>query len=236
MILCYRIYEWITRINDQECTAEDCMTQRWSHWPDFTLFNFVTWTTAIGSQTDDQQSNVIVPAAADVLDTAQVSGKVLHLLQLYKIPISQFGLHVLERSQGRTSELLNKPKPFEKLSQDGREVYRKMKRWLEQEDPIGYVRRKIVQGATLLPLSIHSLKVGSIISNRNPSPSWALKCTDLHLCLRYVVFPRVIAEGDYFFFYTKRGDYWSEGDYSIEAIVSNIAPNILLHFCNNHIK
>ena len=205
MILCYRIYEWITRINDQECTAEDCMTQRWSHWPDFSLFNFVTWTTAIGSQTDDQQSNVIVPAAADVLDTAQVSGKVLHLLQLYKIPISQFGLHVLERSQGRTSELLNKPKPFEKLSQDGREVYRKMKRWLEQEDPIGYVRRKIVQGATLLPLSIHSLKVGSIISNRNPSPSWALKCTDLHLCLRYVVFPRVIAEGDYFFFYTKRG-------------------------------
>ena len=96
-----------------------------------------------------------MPAAADVLDTAQVSGKVLHLLQLYKIPISQFGLHVLERSQGRTSELLNKPKPFEKLSQDGREVYRKMKRWLEQEDPIGYVRRKIVQGATLLsPLHI----------------------------------------------------------------------------------
>ena len=146
-----------------------------------------------------------MPTNDDVLDTAQVSGKVLLLLQLYRIPIAQFGLHVLQRSPSRTSELLNKPKPFEKLSQDGREVYRKMKRWLEQEDPIGYVRRKIVQGATLLPLSIHSLKVGPIISSRNPSPSWALKCTDLHLCLRYVVFPRVIAGGDYFFFYTKRG-------------------------------
>ena len=88
-----------------------------------------------------------MPTNDDVLDTAQVSGKVLLLLQLYRIPIGQFGLHVLERSPSRTSELLNKPKSFENLSQDGREVYRKMKRWLEQEGPIASLKRKI-QGAT----------------------------------------------------------------------------------------
>ena len=115
-----------------------------------TSFHLITFPTSrlytAGSQLDDQR-NVIVPTNDDVLDTAQVSGKVLLLLQLYRIPIAQFGLHVLERSPSRTSELLNKPKSFENLSQDGREVYRKMKRWLEQEGPIAGLKRKI-QGAT----------------------------------------------------------------------------------------
>ena len=75
------------------------------------------------------------------------------------------------------------------------------------------------------PLSILSLKVGPIISSRNPSPSWALKCTDLHLSLRYVVFPRIIAGGDYFFLLHQKGTITGG-----KAIISNIAPNILLCF------
>ena len=155
-----------------------------------------------------------MPAAADVLDTAQVSGKVLHLLQLYKIPISQFGLHVLERSQGRTSELLNKPKPFEKLSQDGREVYRKMKRWLEQEDPIGYVRRKIVQGATLLSPLHTFIKSWP---NYFKSQSVSFVGFEMHRPALIFAICRVSSNnsrGRLFLSFTPKGDdYWREGDY-----------------------
>ena len=41
--------------------------------------------------------------------------------------------------------------------------------------------------------------------------------------LTSTVFPRIIAGGDYFYFSTKRGDYSREGDFSREAIVSNIS-------------
>ncbi|XP_068692525.1 one cut domain family member 3-like [Montipora foliosa] len=60
-----------------------------------------------------------------------------------KIPIAQFAAHMLERSQGRGSEILNKPKTFEQLSEEGREPYRRIKNWLQQEDPIGDLRGKI---------------------------------------------------------------------------------------------
>ena len=57
------------------------------------------------------------------LDTAELSQEALRLLRLNKIPIAQFFAHVLERSQGRRSEILNKPKTFEQLSEEGREPY-----------------------------------------------------------------------------------------------------------------
>ena len=57
------------------------------------------------------------------LDTAELSQEALRLLRLNKIPIAQFFAHVLERSQGRRSEILNKPKTFEQLSDEGREPY-----------------------------------------------------------------------------------------------------------------
>ena len=60
-----------------------------------------------------------------------------------KIPIAQFAVRVLERSQGRGSEILNKPKTFEQLSEEGREPYRRIKNWLQQEDPIADLRGKI---------------------------------------------------------------------------------------------
>ena len=59
--------------------------------------------------------------------TAELSQEALRLLQLNKIPIVLFAAHVLERSQGRGSEILNKPKTFEQLSEEGREPYRRMR-------------------------------------------------------------------------------------------------------------
>lgn len=97
-----------------------------------------------GSQVDEQRnSSPLTVPNPDVLDTAKISQEVLRMLQGSKIPIAQFGFHVLERSQGRTSEILNKPKAFEKLSEEGKEVYRKMKEWLQQKDGIDDIRGKM---------------------------------------------------------------------------------------------
>ena len=43
--------------------------------------------------------------------------------------------------------------------------------------------------------------------------------------MKYRLFPRIIAAGDYFFFAQNGngGDYLGEGNYSREAIISNIA-------------
>jgi hypothetical protein len=77
------------------------------------------------------------------LNTKELSTKALILLMRNNIPISQFAFHVLNRSQGRGWEILRQPKPYEKLTEDGREPYRAIKKWLDSEDPIGQLRLKL---------------------------------------------------------------------------------------------
>ena len=82
-------------------------------------------------------------SSGPALDTIELSQEALRLLRLSKIPIAQFAAHLLERSQGRGSESLNKPKTWEQLLEEGREPYRRIKNWLQQEYPIGDLRGKI---------------------------------------------------------------------------------------------
>ena len=98
----------------------------------------------VGWRTDDlSQLSVLTALNSEVLDTAKICGNVLGLLQENKIPVAQFALHALKRSQGRASEILNKPKAYEKLSEEGREPYKKIKKWLDQKDPIADIRGKM---------------------------------------------------------------------------------------------
>ena len=46
----------------------------------------------------------------------------------------QFAREVLGLSQGTVSELLSKPKPWDKLTEKGRESYRKMLAWTQEEN------------------------------------------------------------------------------------------------------
>ena len=78
--------------------------------------------------------NNLSASPGPALDTAELSQEALRLLRLNKIPIAQFAAHVLERSQGRGSKILNKLKTFEQLSEEGREHYRRIKNWLQRED------------------------------------------------------------------------------------------------------
>ncbi|XP_052802048.1 homeobox protein cut-like 1 isoform X3 [Mya arenaria] len=63
------------------------------------------------------------------LDTGLVAKTVRELLSIHNIGQRLFAKHVLGLSQGTVSELLSKPKSWDKLTEKGRESYRKMHSW-----------------------------------------------------------------------------------------------------------
>jgi homeobox protein cut-like len=63
------------------------------------------------------------------LDTLQIARRVRELLSIHNIGQRLFAKYVLGLSQGTVSELLSKPKPWDKLTEKGRDSYRKMHAW-----------------------------------------------------------------------------------------------------------
>ena len=96
---------------------------------DYVVIEFILWVfvskVKLLRRRDGAEQGIASPGPA--LDTAELSQEALRLLRLNKIPFARFAAHVLERSQGRGSEILNKPKTFEQLSEEGREPYRRIK-------------------------------------------------------------------------------------------------------------
>ncbi|XP_055861465.1 homeobox protein cut-like 1 isoform X2 [Biomphalaria glabrata] len=70
------------------------------------------------------------------LDTGYVAKNVRELLSIHNIGQRLFAKHVLGLSQGTVSELLSKPKSWDKLTEKGRESYRKMHAWATDENNI----------------------------------------------------------------------------------------------------
>lgn len=63
------------------------------------------------------------------LNTLNISRLVRELLSKHNIGQRLFARFVLNLSQGTVSELLSKPKPWDKLTEKGRDSYRKMHAW-----------------------------------------------------------------------------------------------------------
>ncbi|XP_070204643.1 homeobox protein cut-like isoform X1 [Littorina saxatilis] len=70
------------------------------------------------------------------LDTQYVAKNVRELLAIHNIGQRLFAKHVLGLSQGTVSELLSKPKSWDKLTEKGRESYRKMHAWATDDSNI----------------------------------------------------------------------------------------------------
>uniref|UniRef100_A0A182QCT4 CUT domain-containing protein n=1 Tax=Anopheles farauti TaxID=69004 RepID=A0A182QCT4_9DIPT len=70
------------------------------------------------------------------LDTLHISRRVRELLSVHNIGQRLFAKYVLGLSQGTVSELLSKPKPWDKLTEKGRDSYRKMHAWACDENAI----------------------------------------------------------------------------------------------------
>jgi homeobox protein cut-like len=79
-----------------------------------------------------EQVNHSVPSSGG-LDTTFVAKSVRELLAVHNIGQRLFAKHVLGLSQGTVSELLSKPKSWDKLTEKGRESYRKMHAWANDE-------------------------------------------------------------------------------------------------------
>ncbi|KOB78089.1 DNA-binding protein SATB [Operophtera brumata] len=88
------------------------------------------------------------------LDTLHISRRVRELLSVHNIGQRLFAKYVLGLSQGTVSELLSKPKPWDKLTEKGRDSYRKMHAWACDEAAVMLLK-------SLIPKKVGS-KDGSI--------------------------------------------------------------------------
>ncbi|XP_076307361.1 homeobox protein cut-like 1 isoform X3 [Tachypleus tridentatus] len=81
--------------------------------------------------------------ANESLDTLNISRGVRELLSVHNIGQRLFAKYVLGLSQGTVSELLSKPKPWDKLTEKGRDSYRKMHAWATDDSCI-YMLKTLV--------------------------------------------------------------------------------------------
>lgn len=99
------------------------------------------------------------PSKSDVngcqgLDTSMVAKTVRELLSIHNIGQRLFAKHVLGLSQGTVSELLSKPKSWDKLTEKGRESYRKMHSWATDDRNIMALKAISPKKGLLLYLSV----------------------------------------------------------------------------------
>ncbi|RWS29864.1 hypothetical protein B4U80_09635, partial [Leptotrombidium deliense] len=79
----------------------------------------------------------------ETLNTLSISRCVRELLSVHNIGQRLFAKYILGLSQGTVSELLSKPKPWDKLTEKGRDSYRKMHAWAADENCI-YLLKSLV--------------------------------------------------------------------------------------------
>ncbi|XP_076336683.1 homeobox protein cut-like 1 isoform X3 [Tachypleus tridentatus] len=81
--------------------------------------------------------------ASESLNTLNISRSVRELLSVHNIGQRLFAKYILGLSQGTVSELLSKPKPWDKLTEKGRDSYRKMHAWATDDNCI-YMLKTLV--------------------------------------------------------------------------------------------
>ena len=88
--------------------------------------------------------------AGQALDTLGMSRRVRELLSIHNIGQRLFAKYVLGLSQGTVSELLSKPKSWEKLTEKGRDSYRKMHAWAYDNEAIMLLKSLIPRKGELM--------------------------------------------------------------------------------------
>ena len=100
-------------------------------------------------------------SAGQALDTLSDSRRVRELLSVHNIGQRLFAKYVLGLSQGTVSELLSKPKSWDKLTEKGRDSYRKMHAWCYDDNAIMLLKSLIPRKGELVrqmpssPLVLH---------------------------------------------------------------------------------
>ena len=94
--------------------------------------------------------------------------RVRELLSVHNIGQRLFAKYVLGLSQGTVSELLSKPKSWDKLTEKGRDSYRKMHAWVWDDQAILLLKTLIPRKGELLRSS-SSIKQGKMLNYRDIS-------------------------------------------------------------------
>lgn len=105
------------------------------------------------------------------IDTAEIARQVKEQLIKHNIGQRIFGHYVLGLSQGSVSEILARPKPWNKLTVRGKEPFHKMKQFLSDEQNILALR------------SIQGRQRGERLSwvGANVNPSQSCVCMSVHV-------------------------------------------------------
>ena len=114
------------------------------------------------------------------IDTIADSRRVRELLSVHDIGQRLFAKYVLGLSQGTVSELLSKPKSWDKLTEKGRDSYRKMHAWVWDDQAILLLKTLIPRKGELLKTSASAARLeqedrsedrlNKILSEVNKSP------------------------------------------------------------------
>ncbi|XP_069979828.1 homeobox protein cut isoform X30 [Penaeus vannamei] len=83
------------------------------------------------------------------LDTLCLARRVRELLSIHNIGQRLFAKYILGLSQGTVSELLSKPKSWDKLTEKGRDSYRKMHAWATDDNAV-YLLKSLIPKKGLL--------------------------------------------------------------------------------------
>lgn len=92
------------------------------------------------SSTNASSNNNNPNSSFEPINTADIAQKVRDLLSIHNIGQRVFAKFILGLSQGTVSELLSKPKHWDKLTEKGRESYRKMYNWSCSEQSISTLK------------------------------------------------------------------------------------------------
>ncbi|XP_069979835.1 homeobox protein cut isoform X36 [Penaeus vannamei] len=82
------------------------------------------------------------------LDTLCLARRVRELLSIHNIGQRLFAKYILGLSQGTVSELLSKPKSWDKLTEKGRDSYRKMHAWATDDNAVYLLKSLIPKKGT----------------------------------------------------------------------------------------
>lgn len=96
---------------------------------------------AVIQDIQDKVAKTIQKLSISRLNTVEVAQRCKQALNLYSIGQRLFAKCVLNQSQGALSELLAKPKPWEKLTEKGRDSFRKIYAWVIDEEAIDSLRQ-----------------------------------------------------------------------------------------------
>ena len=115
-------------------------------------------------------------SAGQALDTLGDSRRVRELLSVHNIGQRLFAKYVLGLSQGTVSELLSKPKSWDKLTEKGRDSYRKMHAWAYDDNAIMLLKSLIPRkGELVRPMSSSPLVLHCKYIINNPFNSLCFK-------------------------------------------------------------